>query len=270
MTTNTGWVATPPRRGDLARVLLAEWTKFRTVRASHWTLTVSATITVALGATVLAGILEDYDAMTPARQATFDPTAEGLWYHGLHLGQVVLAVLGVLVATSEYSTGTIYPTLAATPNRLRVFTAKTLGFGGLTAAVGLVQAYTMFAIAQPILAGRELNVALTDPAALRGVAWAAAATAGVALLGLGAGLLLRHTAAAVTTVLVVMLGIPIIGLFLPRSWSSVTRYLPADAGWALFTPTGQALDVGPAAAVFFGYVAVLLAAAAAALVRRDA
>jgi len=268
--TTTVTIPAAPARGDFARILLAEWTKFRTVRASHWTLTVSATVTVGLGATVLAGILEDYDAMTAAQRATFDPTAEGLWYHGLHLGQVILAVLGVLVATSEYDTGTIHPTLAATPNRLRVFTAKTLGFGGLAAAVGLIQAYAMFAVAQPILAGRDLDVPLTDPAALRGVAWAAAATAGVALLGLGTGLLLRHTAGAVTTLLIVMLGIPIIGLFLPRSWSSVTKYLPADAGWALFTPSQQALDLGAAAAVFFGYVAVLLAAAAAALVRRDA
>jgi ABC-2 type transport system permease protein len=268
--TTTTVTAPATGRGDFARVLLAEWTKFRTVRASLWTLTVSATVTVALGATVLAGILEDYDAMTPAERATFDPTAEGLWYHGLHLGQVILAVLGVLVATSEYSTGTIHPTLAATPDRLRVFTAKTLGLGGLAAAVGLVQAYAMFAVAQPILAGRGLDVPLTDPAALRGVAWAAAATAGVALLGLGSGLLLRHTAAAVSTVLIVMLGIPIIGLFLPSSWSAVTKYLPADAGWALFTPSRHVLDLGPAAAVFFGYVAVLLAVAAAALVRRDA
>jgi ABC-2 type transport system permease protein len=256
-------------RGDFARVLLAEWTKFRTIRASQWTLIVATVVTVGLGATVLAGVLEEYDVMTAAERARFDPTAEGLWYHGLHLGQVILAVLGVLVATSEYSTGSIHPTLAATPNRLRVFAAKTLGFGGLAAAVGLAQAYTMFVVAQPILARRDLDVPLGDPVALRGVAWAGAATAGVALLGLGAGLVMRHTAAAVSTVLIVILGIPIIGLFLPRSWSSVTKYLPADAGWALFTPNGQTLDVGLAAAVFFGYVAALLAAAAVALVRRD-
>jgi ABC-2 type transport system permease protein len=140
----------------------------------------------------------------------------------------------------------------------------------LAAAVGLVQAYAMFAVAQPILAGRGLDVPLTDPTALRGGAWATPATAGVALLGLGTGLLLRYTAGAVSTVLMVMLGIPIIGLFLPRSWSAMTKDLPADAGWALFTPSRHALEVGAAAAVFFGYVAVLLASAALALIRRDA
>jgi hypothetical protein len=48
----------------------------------------------------------------------------------------------------------------------------------LAAAVGLVQAYAMFAVAQPILAGRGLDVPLTDPTALRGGAWATPATAG--------------------------------------------------------------------------------------------
>jgi hypothetical protein len=109
-----------------------------------------------------------------------------------------------------------------------------------------------------------------DHRQLLGRIWATAATVGVALLGLGTGLLLRHTAGAVSTVLIVMLGIPIIRLFLPRSWSAVTKYLPADAGWALFTPSRRTLDTEAAAAVFFGYVAVLLAAAALALIRRDA
>src|SRR5215207_1598736 len=72
--------------------------------------------------------------MTAAERATFDPSAEG-WYHGLHLGQVVLAILGVLVTTSEYGPGTIRATLAAVPNRSRILAAKTLGFGGLARAV---------------------------------------------------------------------------------------------------------------------------------------
>jgi len=89
---------------------------------------------------------------------------------------------------------------------------------------GVVQAFAAFAVAQPILASRDLDVPLTDPTALRGVALAALATAGVALLGLGAGMLVRHTAGAVSAVLIMILGIPIVGLFFPRSWSTVTRY----------------------------------------------
>jgi hypothetical protein len=96
------------------------------------------------------------------------------------------------------------------------------------------------------------------------------ATAGVALLGLGTGLLIRHTAGAVTTVLIVMLGIPIVEQFLPESIQRVTRYLPSEAAWAMFTPSVHWLDPGPATVVFAGWVATVLIAGAVAFVRRDA
>ncbi|MGH9249113.1 MAG: ABC transporter permease subunit [Acidimicrobiales bacterium] len=267
--TTTIATASASARGDLGRALLAEWTKFRTLRSTYWTLIVSVVVTVTLGASLLGGILEEYDAMTMAEKARFDPASEGLWYHGLHLGQVTLAVLGVLVATGEYGTGTIRATLAAIPSRIRVLAAKMLGFGALTVAIGAILAFVMFAVAQPMLAGRGLDVPLTDPTALRGVGLAALATAGVALLGLGAGLLIRHTAGAISTVLIVMLGIPVVALFFPQGWSTVTRLLPADAGWAMFTPTDEALSLGSATAVFFGHVFGLLAAGAVAFARRD-
>jgi hypothetical protein len=62
-----------PGPGGLNQVLLAEWTKSRTVRANHWTLVVSVMVTVALGATVVAGTMEEYDAMTAAERASSGP-----------------------------------------------------------------------------------------------------------------------------------------------------------------------------------------------------
>jgi hypothetical protein len=176
----------------------------------------------------------------------------------------------VLLATSEYGTGTIHATLAAIPNRGRVLAAKALGFAGVAVIFGAVIAYTMFAVAQPMLASRGLDVPLTDPAALRGVGLAALATAGVALLGLGTGVLIRHTAGAVTTLLIVLLGIPIIAQFLTESAQTVVRYLPTEAGWAMFTPGDDALPVPAATAVFAAWIAVVLVAAAIAFHRRDA
>jgi ABC-type transport system involved in multi-copper enzyme maturation permease subunit len=257
-------------RRDFSRVLLAEWTKFRTLRSTIWTLAASAVVTVALGISLLPSIVDRYDAMPPAKRATLDPVGTGIWYHGLHLGQVIVAVLGVLLVTSEYSTGTIRATLAATPNRGRVLAAKTLGFGGVAVIFGGIIAFIMFAVAQPMLATRGLDVPVTAPAALRGVGLAALATAGVALLGLAAGVLIRHTAGALTTLLIVLLGIPIVGQFFPASWQTVARYLPHEAGWAMFTPSGDSLPIAATTAVFAGWVATVLIAATAAFHRRDA
>lgn len=250
--------------------LLAEWTKFRTVRSTYWTLIAAAVITVGLGVSLLSGIMERYDAMSAAERADVDPAGTGIWYHGLHLGQVVLGVLGVLLATSEYGTGTIRVTLAAIPRRGRLLAAKLVGFGAFSLILGAVLAFTMFAVAQPILTGRGLDVPLTDPIALRGVGMAALVTSGVALLGLGTGLLIRHTAGAVTTLLIVLLGLPIVGQFFPSGWSVVTRFLIPEAGWAMFTPDDNALALGPTTAVFTTWVIAVLAAAAVAFHRRDA
>ncbi|MPZ81934.1 MAG: ATP-binding cassette domain-containing protein [Actinophytocola sp.] len=94
--------------------------------------------------------------------------------------------------------------------------------------------------------------------------------AGTALLGLGCGLLVRYTAGAVTTLLVVLLGLPIVGQFLPDSWQRVTRYLPPEPGWAMFTPADSSLALGPATAVFAAWVAAALGAAAITFHHRDA
>jgi ABC-2 type transport system permease protein len=256
--------------GQLSRALRAEWTKFRTVRSTYWTLIVSAAVTVGLGSAVLAAWLQDYPTMAAAERAAVDPAGEGLWYHGLHLGQVILGVLAALTVTSEYGTGTIRATLAAIPDRRWVLAAKILGTGVLALVVGGAQATAMFVAAQPILARDHLDVPLTDATAWRGVGLAAAATCGVALLGMGTGLLLRHTAGAVTTLLVVMLGLPIVGQFLPDQWQTVTRFLPPEAGWAMFTPTSGELSIPAATAVFAAWVATIVVVAGIAFVHRDA
>ncbi|MPZ61194.1 MAG: ABC transporter permease [Propionibacteriales bacterium] len=270
VSTPTASAAAVSPRSEFRLALLAEWTKFRTLRSTYITLGLAVLTTIVFGALILTGaVLVEYDDMSPAERANFQ-LDEGIWFHGLHLGQVLFAVLGSMSVTGEYVTGTIRAALAAVPSRRALFAAKAVGLSLVTAVVGLVSAAAMFAIAQPILGQRDLDVPLTDASALQGVGLAALATVGFGLLGLGAGFLIRHASGATATVLLGFLGIPIIAQLLPQSWWSVIRYFPADAGWAMFTPTADTLSQGPATAVFFGYVAVVLAAAAVLFVRRDA
>jgi len=244
--------------------MIAEWTKLRTVRSSAWLLVASVVITIALGLSLLAGILQQKGPHE------LDAARAGIWLHGLDLGQMMLAVLGALIITTEYGTGTIRATLAAVPRRGRVLAAKIGGFAGLSVAVGALSAFAMFLLAQPMLRSHGFDVPLADGVAWRGVALAALSTAGVALLGLGTGLLVRHSAGAVTILLSVLLGVPIVGQFLPEGVRPVARYLPAEAAWGMFTPSDISLDPGPATVVFAGWVAAVLIAGAVAFVRRDA
>jgi len=250
----------------MTRALVAEWTKFRTLRSSYWTLAAAAVITIALGMSLLGGILQRYDR----GQADLNPARQGIWLHGLDLGQIILAVLGVLLATGEYGTGTMRATLTATPNRPRVLAAKALGLGGVGLVFGAALALVMFVVAQPMLGNRGLGVPLSDAMVLRGIGLAALATAGVALVGLGCGLLIRHTAGAITTLLTVMLGIPIVEQFFPDDWQTALRYLPSQSAWATFTPNEHWLAPGPATAALAAWVLAVLGAAAITFHRRDA
>ena len=94
----------------------------------------------------------------------------------------------------------------------------------------------------------------------------------VAVLSSAFGWLLRSTAAAVATVVAVLVVPPVIGLLLPaRIAAIVVPYLPDSAGTAIMqlAPTGQ---LGPwtGFAVFVGYTAAVLAGAVLLVRHRDA
>src|SRR6266496_1031849 len=104
-------IARPPAARPLGPDLVrAEWTKLRTVRSTWWALALTMVGMVVLGALFCAryGI----GGISPADRASFDPAAWSL--SGFFLAQLAVGVLGVLAVTSEYATGSIRATLAAT------------------------------------------------------------------------------------------------------------------------------------------------------------
>lgn len=266
-TTTTPHGTAASTHADVGRAVLAEWTKFRTVRSSFWTLVISAALTIGIAAAYMPQRIDLYEG--PADRAARAAAVEGWWFEGLHVGILAVSILGVLVASSEYGTGTIRVTLAAVPSRWRVVTAKVVSFGAVTFVVGAVQAVAVFLVTRPILTNRSIDVPLTDPDALRGVLLAALAIMGAGLFGLGAGLLIRHSAGAIGVVVGVMWVVSALALLLPDSWANVEKALPAAAMYTMFTPTADSLGVWAAAAVFFGYGTVLLTIAGLLFARRD-
>src|SRR5450759_3679119 len=96
----------PPGHYGFRQAARMEWIKLRTLRSVKWALLVALA-----GMAGMAGI--GIAAGFSTRNAHGDVTNNIL--AGGALGQVVFAVLGVLVMTSEYSSGTIRATLAAVP-----------------------------------------------------------------------------------------------------------------------------------------------------------
>lgn len=132
-------------------------------------------------------------------------------------GQLIAAVLGVLIISGEYSSGTIQPTLIAVPTRLPVLWAKALVLFLLATASGLIATFGSWAATYPLFAGLDLAAGLTTPGVLMSFIGASVYVGLSAILGLGVGALLRSVAASVATAMSVILLLPIILSVLPAS-----------------------------------------------------
>jgi hypothetical protein len=198
-----------------------------------------------------------------------DPVATSLG--GVNLGQLVVGVLGVIIVTAEYSTGTIRSTLVAVPRRLPVLAGTAVVFGIATTAAMLVATFAAFLGGQALVGAA--GASLGQAGVLRAVIGAAVYLTGVGLLGLAAGAILRGTAAAIGVLFAGMYAVPALFPLLPHSWNdTVGPYLPSNAGMALMSTAHTAGTLAPPTglAVFVGYILAMFAVAAILLRRRDA
>jgi ABC-2 type transport system permease protein len=106
-------------------------------------------------------------------------------------------VLGVLVITSEYSTGSIQTSLAAVPRRGRFLAAKATVLTAVSLITGEATALTVFLLGQALISGQAPTAAFGQPGVLRAVLGSGRYLAALGLLGVALGTLLRHPAAAI-------------------------------------------------------------------------
>jgi ABC-2 type transport system permease protein len=276
MTTTTpsaGTVAAPggpPRVApatQLVRVVAAEWTKLRSVRSTLWTL--ASTVLVSIGLPALISLAVINSAKAPGND--FD--AAGFSMVGLFLAQLIVGSLGVLVVCGEYSTGTIRASLSAIPQRLMLMVGKTLTFALVLLVMALVTCFAAFFLTQAILSTKSYGVTLSHSGSLQVVVGGALYLVAVGLLGVGLGFVMRHTAAAISTVFGLLFVLPIVANFLPQSWQDhVVKYLPGQAGQAVFATRPQPHTMAPwtGLTLFFGYALLSLVIGGVMLRRRDA
>ena len=255
----------------LAGLARSEWIKLRTLRSSYWTLLAAAVAMTGFGGLLSAAYARH---LTPATRAALDPASYS--QSGFFLAQLAIGVLGVLVMTGEYATGSIRSTLAAAPQRVAVLAAKAGVFTAVAFATGLASSFAAFFLGRAIFASKNIDVSLAAPGALRSVLGTGLYLAVFGLLSLGLGALIRRTAGAIATLIALLIFLPVSAGALPAAWQQdVNPYLPSVAGQVLigrtrFTPPGQLLPPWAGFAVFCGYTAAILVTAAICLHRRDA
>jgi ABC-type transport system involved in multi-copper enzyme maturation permease subunit len=270
-TVDSGHAVTSQPNRLLPAVMKSEWTKLRSVRSTVWALLATIGITIGLGMLLCLAYVARYDRLDLQRRRNLDPTLLSL--RGLFLSSLAIGVLGVLVMTAEYATGSIRSTFTAVPQRRTVLAAKALVFGAVALVVSFGSAFVAFGVGQAILARKHVGVSLSDPTVLRAVAGAGLYLTVVGLLGLALGTILRRTAGAIATLVGLIFIADVLVSALPDPWDTdIGKFFPGNAGLALFSvrPNADRLTPGAAAIVLVLWVAAAFTVATVALMRRDA
>jgi len=248
-------------------VAAMEWRKLRTVRSTWYILAFFAASMIGLAMVALSH--EGYAQLSAADRASFDPAHD--CFIGLVLGQLLTGTLGVLAITAEFSSGMIRATFAAAPRRPLVLAAKAAVLGAVTLAVGEMTAFAAFFAGQAALQAPAPHATLGEPGVLRAVLVAGAYPALIALIGLGIGAVIRHTAGAICALVGVLFVLPLL-FVTPSLQNAGQNFLPHPMVNALtsVTPVPDTLPPGVIFALLCGYAVAALMVGAWALTRRDA
>ncbi|GAB3668474.1 hypothetical protein GCM10027591_15850 [Zhihengliuella somnathii] len=161
--------------------------------------------------------------------------------------QLITSALGVVVGSTEFTTGMARTTFTAVPRRLTVFTAKVIVLGILAALTGLIAFVASAGVVAPIAASYSMDLELFDAAGQQSL-WASVAyLAATALIGLALGTLLRNAAGGIVILAALLFVLPIAFMMIGNDFfSTLAQYLP-DAAYSAISST--ALSAEEAAAM---------------------
>lgn len=250
----------------MIQTLRSEWFKLRTIRLHVW-LPIGA-IGLLLVVVGLVGILSS-DPETFTGSDLMSIIGGFTILVGFVVG--VVAALGV---ASEFGHNTIRPTLAATPNRTRVFVAKALVSMTVGLVIGVISVVAAYLLGSILLNARDASVSLSvDDGSLAVLVGVPIFLMLLAMFGFGVGLLLRNAPAAVALVILWPLLIEtMLGLVLNIAGvEQPERVLPYSAGFQLLTPDIDSVGVGRVygGVYFAAFVVVIIVAGIVVNNRRD-
>jgi ABC-2 type transport system permease protein len=253
-------------RVTLARVTRSEWIKWRTLRSS-WIMLISSVVAmIAIDTLIGYNTGKHFEGLAPE-----DSAPSGV-LQGYFLGQLLIGVLGVLFITGEYSTGMIRSTLAAVPRRIPVLAAKAMVFAGVVLVTMIPTVIIAFLSAMAFRSHYGHGVSLGDPGVLRVVIGTGVYLALIGLLGGALGWIVRSTPGGISTLIGILLVVPVILEVLPGNWAkNVGKILPGEAGGSFISSVHADNTLTPWAglSVLVLWVIAALVTAGVLLKRRD-
>ncbi|MPZ80971.1 MAG: hypothetical protein GEV28_11445 [Actinophytocola sp.] len=251
-------------------LLAVERIKLFTTRSPLWCTLAALAVTIGFAA-LIAGVDTDNPSTIASSQ------------FGMNFGLMVIMVMATLAITTEYRFGTIRATFQAIPNRTGALLAKTTVVALFAGLIGELAAFGSVAISKLISSGADLGI---------NTAFEWRATAGVglvyaisAVIAVAIGLLVRHSAGAVSLTLIYVLLVESLVALIPSVGDDIQKWMPFYVANKFLTgdpdvtnrPIGEGPPLSDAAlspwwalAYFAGVAAVLLAIAVFSANKRDA
>ncbi|GAB3571213.1 ABC transporter permease subunit [Arthrobacter alkaliphilus] len=272
------------------RVLNSEFIKFRTLMSTKILLVLTFVAIVGIG--VLSALVrwnfinqlvvvgrQGHKETVQQAVDSFPPGSGFSLYNlpnaGLNIGILVMGSLAVLFIASEYATGMIRSTMNAAPGRLSTFGAKAVVLVVVSYVLSVAAAAVTFLLTAPMFANFGLDLGWNTDGVLYSVFTGGLYVAGVALIGLSLGTLLKNPAGGITVLVGIMFVLPFAGNFLGFApgefWKYVPQYLPSEAA-GRFLAIGHAdgmPDPWQAGLVFLGYIILFMVPALIVLKKRD-
>lgn len=253
-------------------LLAVERIKLLSTRSPWWCALAALALTTAFTGLVVGTADDDFPATVATTQ------------FGYSFGLAVIMVLAVLAVTTEYRFGTIRSTFQAVPNRAAALLAKTAVVATLALVIGELMAFASWGLS--LLLRPEADLALDSAADWRNVAGVGVVCALAAVVAVAVGIMVRHSAGALSLVLIYMLAVESLVQLIPNVGDDIYAWMPFNVAHKFLTGDGESnvgraaeagqplssspLTPGWALAYFAAFAAVLLTAAILTAKRRDA
>ena len=272
-------------------VLRSEWIKLWSLTSTRILLGLTLVAIVGVGALAVLirytfldeavrSAREQGQTMTPEMlEQSFPPDSGFDLYNlpnaGLQIGILILGSLAVLFMSSEYATGMIRSTMNAVPRRLPAFAAKAIILAVISYLISATAGVATFLIAMPVFQGMGFDLDWSTDGVLYSILTGGLYVAGVALIGLSLGTLLRNSAGGITVLVGIFFVLSIAAGFMTlipgEFWKYVPQYIPSEAGGRFLSigHTDGVIDPWHGGLIFLGYVLLSLIPAMIALKKRD-
>ncbi|WP_116199483.1 ABC transporter permease [Amycolatopsis circi] len=246
-------------------LLAVERIKLFTTRSPWWCALIAIALTVGFAA-LMATALPSGESISVANTQA-----------GHQFGIAVIMVLAALSVTTEYRFGTMRTTFQAVPHRGSVLVAKATVVALLSFVIGEIAAFGAWGLGYVIRPSD--SVALQTSADWINVAGVGVVFAFAAVIAVAVGTLIRHSAGALSLLLIYVLAVESLVQLIPTVGPKIHQWMPFNVAERFLG--GSASSRGPglpdavlsqwgSLAYFAGVAVVLLAIAIGVAKKRDA